>query len=48
MASLAPNIFDIARIERILKSINSKVETIESIMVSDEDEDIEIECRAFR
>jgi len=38
MKPLAPNIFDFARIERLLKSINAKVETIESIMIDNDDE----------
>jgi len=35
---LSPNIFDFARIERLLKSINSKVGTMESIMIENDDE----------
>ncbi len=37
--SLAPNIFDVARIERILKSINAKLESIETIMLANDDEE---------
>jgi hypothetical protein len=36
--SLTPNIFDIARIERLLKSMNSKLGTMESIMISNDEE----------
>jgi|GEM_PF-5172583 len=37
--SLAPNIFDWARVERILKSMNDKLGTIEHIMIDSEDQD---------
>jgi hypothetical protein len=36
--SLTPNIFDITRIERLLKSINSKLGTMESIMINNDEE----------
>ena len=35
---LTPNIFDFARIERFLKSINSKLGTMESIMIENDNE----------
>jgi len=38
MPILAPTIFDVARIERLLKSINAKLETIESVMLENDDE----------
>ena len=37
--SLAPNIFDWARVERVLKSMNDKLSTIEQIMIDSEDQD---------
>ena len=37
--SLAPNIFDWARVERILKSMNEKLSTIEQIMIDSENEE---------
>ena len=36
---LTPNILDVARIERILKSINAKLERIESIMRNNDEEE---------
>lgn len=35
---LTPNIFDIARIERLLISINAKLQSMESIMLQEHEE----------
>ena len=36
--SLTPNIFDMARIERLLVSMNAKLGTVESILIHSDDE----------
>lgn len=37
--NLVPTVFDVARIERLLKSINAKLESIESIMLTNDEEE---------
>src|ERR1035437_4451825 len=39
--SLTPNIFDMARIERLLVSMNAKLGTVESILIRSDDENRE-------
>ena len=36
--ALTPNVFDIARIERLLASINAKLGSMESIMMENDEE----------